>query len=219
MGLDDFAPAASAEENLDEDLFDFPPMNIPEPPRAEVEVVAEVATDDLDLSEEGSTAVAKEAKGRATCTGLDPKLDADLFGFPPLDLSSLGAAEPEQLDAELAVAGGGPSVADFLEDDLGDIMRDAHEEQERTTVPAAQGSIVQPVAAAASVASAPVAAAASVASAPVAAAPAAMAAPVQVHTVAAAGPPSKLMLVMTAATILFMCGLLGIAWRATSTFQ
>lgn len=222
MGLDDFAPASKAAVNLDEDLFDFPPLEIPEPPKAEEPASAEAAPA-AEASAESAPASAQAAQQPGACTGLDPELDEDIFEFPPLDLSSLGLAADgsPSTEVEQSIDAAAQVVSDLLEDDLSDIMRDAHVEQKKSEAANRQATAVEPEQVAAATAQAPAAAAPQVAApAPLQqVAPQMMAAPVGLHTVAVAAPPSKAMMVLTGATIFFMVGLLGIAWRATTSFQ
>jgi hypothetical protein len=212
MGLDDFAPAPKAADDLDVDLFDFPPMVLPEPPQAEV---SEEPKAQVEVARVETTSPARAEAPKATpadgCTGLDPELDVDLFDFPPIDLSSIGITPAQTTPSaiEESIDSAAQSVSDFLEDDLGDMVQTARAEQ-APLVPVPQAAPAPAVAPAA----APAAATAIPQTTPVP-----VAAPVAYTPIAVAGPSPKALWVLTAAVILFMVGLLGIAWRATSSFQ
>lgn len=222
MGLDDFAPAGAipaptpptrADSKLDEDLFDFPPMELPHVPAPEVET-SEALESNEPVAE---AAPASQPAAPKVCTGLDPALDEDLFGFPPMDLSGLGINPDGTLsvELELSIDQAAQSVTDLLEDDLGDIVRDAHKEQQ-AAVKAQDKPAPAPAAQAAVPAPAPNQGQVQAQVQPPQFAP--------TNQVPAqggwSGPSSpKAMWVLTGATVCFMFGLLGIAWRATSSFQ
>lgn len=214
MGLDDFAPAAKAADDLDLDLFDFPPMVLPDPPQAEVaeeaEVTAEATDADGAAASEAAPAPAA-AKPAVGCTGLNAELDVDIFDFPPIDLTSIGIGPGETAPEgiEESIDSAAQSVADFLEDDLGDIVQEAQAQAAPAPAAATAAPATSDVPAAQATAPAP---------APVAM-PAQGVAQVAYQPIAVAGPSPKALWVLTAAVILFMVGLLGIAWRATSSFQ
>mgnify|MGYP006928156294 FL=1 len=211
MGLDDFAPATKAN-SLDEDLFDFPPMEMPAAPQAEADAGPGADSAAGASAGDASAPAAPPAKEPIVCTGLDPELDEDLFGFPPMDLSSLGIVQGKP-DIEESIDMAAQQVNNLLEDDLGDIVHEAQaEEMAAESAAQAPGTQAAP------------AQAASQQAAPVAGqAPAQMIAPAAMQvaypTVAVASGSPKALWVLTAGVILFMVGILSIAWRATSVFQ
>jgi hypothetical protein len=190
MALDDFSPASDLPE---------PQLDAPRSPMAD-------GGDDLFDFDEAATPAPQEAaapeaqEGPRACTGLDPELDVDLFGFPPMDLSSLGipASAPgveDQLDAAAQ------SVEDLLQDELVD-------DEPFIEAPAPE----RPQAIPAEPPAAPVAAAPAPVTAPAGPLPTA-------PVVVASAPASSAIWVLTASVVLFLFGMLGVAWRATSNFQ
>ena len=217
MALDDFAPASEIPEpnpdsplakagEADEDLFNFPaaaPEAGPEAPAADAESGEDLMAD--------PPAKAEPVKTEIECTGLDPELDVDVFDFPPLDLSSLGVEEPEA-PLEETIEAATQSVHALLQDDLGDstnLELDApHFDDDLEDLPSAAA---QATAAPQSQEFAPH-------TGPQPNQPQAIATPVHV-AVPAGGGSSKALWVMTAGLLVFLFGLLAIAWRATSSFQ
>ena len=224
MGLDDFAPAEEAND-LDEDLFDFPPMELPEAPVAEAEPApaGEAAAAPAAADAAAPAAAAPVPNTPTICTGLDPELDEDLFGFPPMDLSELGivAGDAAQGDIEESIQKATQQVTDMLEDDLGDIVREASAEEATPApppppleIPDAPAPAVQEAAPAPQPAAQPAPAAQAPAPAAPVATQVAYAAPVAVSSTS-----PRAMWVLTAGVLLFMVGILSIAWRATSVFH
>ncbi len=236
MALDDFAPAsetpgqspdgpqppaqsAQAEQPTDEDLFNFPA------PLAEPTAAAdpsEDATGDDLMSDPPATETASLPKTEIECTGLDPELDIDVFDFPPLDLSSLGVEpEPEpDLPIEASIEAATQSVHALLQDDLGDTLVQPPAATELGNDLASADS-PRGAGAPASYAHAPepvdLAQAQMQAQYQYQAQLAAQGAPLRVAVPAAASP--KALWVLTGAVVVFLVGLLAIAWRATSSFQ
>lgn len=223
MALDDFAPASGlpgpspdgpqpdVQPNAhpaDEDLFSFPaPIAEPGDAAAVPQAAASDRTTDDDLMSDPPAA--KPVETEIECTGLDPELDVDIFGFPPLDLSSLGVEEESVPEIEDSIEAATQSVHAMLQDDLSDSMQDVatgHDLEFGELPPA------QPTAEQLSAAPTP--------QETVFAQPQyqVQAAPVQFALPAGVG-GSKALWVLTGAAVLFMFGLLAIAWRATSSFQ
>jgi hypothetical protein len=217
MGLDDFAAADDAAFDPNDDLFEMPsdegpgegdsksPARPHEPSRGREHDVL----DSLDAP------LPSRSPHADICSGLDPELDEDLFGFPPLDLSSLGIEDEPLLRGPLAERAQHTSklVTDLLDDDLGDMIRETHEEQQRELGETPE-DVDDP--------RAPLPSEheedtrrGSGTSKPRAAAGAQ--APGTTYAVVAAS--QRPLWVLTAGVIVFMLGLLGIAWRATSSFQ
>ena len=201
MAMDDFAPAGPEQlrDELDQDLFDFPPM---EEPKQSAPAPAPEAS--APAAAPAAAAAASPAAPTGGYTGMDEDLDIDIFDFPPLvDSSRSEAPVIAGGDIEASIEQAAKAVSDLLEDDLGEMIA-VHERDmaERDTVDAP--------AVAPSAPSAPAPVAAPVATPAPAAAPAAV-------TVSAA--PSKVQWVLVGALIVFMVGVLGIAWRLTSSFS
>lgn len=192
MALDDFTPSSEPPEN---DL-DSPSPALP----AEGDDLFDFEAEELDAesplaASEESPAPATPSSPQEACSGLDPELDIDLFGFPPMDLSSLGI-EPEEassLEADLEVATSG--IEDLLSEELSE-LDPVQPSPEPTPPPAAPAAVAAPAPAPAT-------------------APAVAPAPVAI----AARPTSAASWVLTVAVVVFLFGLLGIAWRATSNVQ
>ena len=237
MALDDFAPAAELngrveESNLDEDLFDFPLMvsleanagqeeetqdewgELPPEPVAEVtepdpEPVAVAAPEPEPVAEAAPAPVEPQV-----ITGLDPALDEDLFGFPPLELPAGASPAGGGTNLERGLDQATAAVGDLLEDDLGEMVEHTHREQL-----AAEAAAATKAAAQNAPAPAPPVPQSTVQPAPAPApAPAAdfsaAAAPIRPFTVPAGDP--RIVWVLGGAVIVFMLGLLIVAWRATS---
>ena len=237
MALDDFAPASDLPEpkplapepqapDLDEDLFDFAALQAEqEPEGGAVQAAAGEASreddgDDLmaepqeTASDAGADPQSKARDLSSVCSGLDPELDVDIFNFPPLDLTSLGISpgEVEPAAVEQSIEAATRSVHDLLNEDL-DAPRSAP-----TTHPYAGSDVDfddseeelvgqhehdhqrEPRPRQAEPGTAPTA-------------------PQLVLPQGYAPGASKAVWVLTAAVVVFMFGLLAIAWRATSSFQ
>lgn len=200
MALDDFTPASEAPD------LDAPSPALP----AEGDDLFDFAEEDetrAELDAEQPPAPIPASDPREVCTGLDPELDVDLFGFPPMDLSSLGIQPSKPAAVEPPVEATSGPLDDLLgEDPEGDVAGAGPVAQEPAgSAPASVASESQ-----AAPATAPRTAEAGATHAPT---------PVVVQSVATAGPASKAIWVLTAAVVVFLFGMLGVAWRATSTFQ
>jgi len=226
MALDDFAPASETPgqnpdgalpnaQPADEDLFNFPA------PLAEPTATAEqpeAATGDDLMSDPPATEAPALPKTDIECTGLDPELDVDVFDFPPLDLSSLGVEPEPELPIEDSIEAATQSVHALLQDDLGDTLVQPPASTQLGNDLASSDS-ANASGAQSSYAQAPEAAdlAQAQIQAQYQAQLAAQAAPMRVAVPAAASP--KALWVLTGAVVVFLVGLLAIAWRATSSFQ
>ena len=221
MGLDDFAPADDSAFDPNEDLFEFPgDLGSPEPDAAAPfeGLDEDLGASPLDLSDDvldsfdapmPSVDPDSDHADRDLGAALDFDPDEDLFGFPPLE-----QPEPERETDDGSAAAPERStdrprspVNDLLEDDLDDMIRETQAEQQREATPAPEHEPRAPLPS-------------SRHAAPRREDPPYPAgAPAQAQAVpVAAGSPLALW-VLTTAVIFFMVGLLGIAWRATSSFQ
>lgn len=208
MAMDDFASASDPkapgkEIDLDEDLFDFPPIETEEASAASVEAApAEAAPAPTAAPETTSapspTAASPSAAASAGYTGMDPDLDVDIFDFPPIEDD---AAPPSIAggDLEASLDEAAETVHTLIEDDLGEMIQEHHEELERQKVEA----------------EAPPAPPEPEAPQPAASTPT----PASLPAVAVSAGSSRTQQVLVGAVILFMVGVLSIAWRLTSTFS
>jgi HAMP domain-containing protein len=190
MAMDDFAPAGPEQlsDELDQDLFDFPPMEEPKVSAPAPEAAAPAPT------------AAPAAASTGGYTGMDEDLDLDIFDFPPLiDSSRTQAPAIAGGDLEESIEQAAKAVSELLEDDLGEMI--AVHERDLAERDAVDAPTVAPAA-------------------PAAAAPVATPAPATAPTtVAVSAAPSKVQWVLVGALIVFMVGVLGIAWRLTSSFS
>jgi hypothetical protein len=200
MALDDFTPASEAPD------LDAPSPALP----AEGDDLFDFAEEDearAELDAEQPPAPIPASDPREACTGLDPELDVDLFGFPPMDLSSLGIQPSKPAAPEPPVEASSGALDDLLEEDLEGDLPGAPQRSSAPADPVPASAVREPEPAPAA---APRPEGAAAAPAPT---------PVVVQSVATAGPASKAIWVLTAAVVVFLFGMLGVAWRATSTFQ
>ncbi len=250
MALDDFATAAEMgvdpdAVDLDEDLFDFPlQASLESEPEEEAaaggdapEVAAEpaVAAAEPPAAEEASAppapveepAVETEpvavASEPTTITGLDPELDEDLFGFPPMEIPGQ-PAPTEAAAVEKSIDQAAQGVTDLLEDDLDEMIGEAEAEMEpevEEAPPAAPTAAPAPAPAPAAPAAAAPATAPAAQAVRAEAPPAAIPIAVPVGTQLAPAPVGstnpKIAWTLIVASLLFIFGILGIAWRATSS--
>lgn len=242
MALDDFATAAEMgvdpnAVDLDEDLFDFPlqaslesepeeeaPMAAsgdapeavdepaiaaaaaPEPPAVEGDSASPAPVEEPAQP----VAVASEP---TTITGLDPELDEDLFGFPPMEIP--GQPDRSEAAVEEKIDEAAQAVTDLLEDDLDEMIGEAEAEMEPEA-----GEAPPAAPAAAPVVAAPTTAPAAPAvrfEAPPAAVPIAIPVGGQLAPSPVGSTNPKIAWTLTVASLLFIFGILGIAWRATSS--
>ncbi len=202
MAMDDFGSSTGvgAGPDLDEDLFDFPPMEVAEPAPIAVEAAEEPAAPKEGATQpKAAAAPAAQSKGY---TGMDAELDLDIFNFPVLEDDSVEATA----SIEASIDEAAQTVNDLLEDDLGEMIQDHHEELERKKE--AEEVAKQPP-----VASTPAP------SAPVQTAPAPVMAVPSVQTIPVAGLPTRVQWVLVGVASAFMLGLLLIAWQLTSAFS
>jgi|GEM_PF-2634812 len=212
MSLDDFAPAGEPDEpldDLDEDLFDFPPVDVPEA-SARPE---ESGTDELDaMLDETSPALPASEPVQETAGSIDMQLEEeDLLDAPPAQAPDDAVERPSPEAPTPAVeAPTPPPAAGGIDDEVEQIMREAKEEQRKAeerrqkNKPAPETTeATQPV-----VEPAP--------ALPVASTEAA-AVPVQVPVLATGGSPA--LWVLTALSACFMAGLLFIAWNFTTAYE
>jgi HAMP domain-containing protein len=143
MAMDDFAPAGPDQlhDELDQDLFDFPPM---EEPKASAPAPA-------PEPETAAPAAASAASETTGSTGMDEDLDLDIFDFPPLvDTSRSEAPVIAGGDLEESIEEASKAVSQLLEDDLGEMI-EIHErdlqEREAQQAPATQPAAPVPAAA------------------------------------------------------------------------
>jgi len=211
MALDDFATASEmgvepGAVDLDEDLFDFPLQQSMESLVAEegggrtASSAAPPPVEHHDVHEPPPATAAA-----TTFTGLDPELDEDLFGFPPME--SPGQARPAPRVAPTPAEAAAAQVADFLEDDLDALIGEAEVEERAKAAPAAQPRAAAPPVA--PVSTAPPAAPAQ--GVPLFVPPGGQLAPVAVGS-----SDPRIAWALTAAALVFVLGILGIAWRAVS---
>jgi hypothetical protein len=216
MGIHDFPPADDSAFDPDEDLFDFPvsdntakpsgstPENEVEEPSASASNLSDDDVDSLDApipSAEQSPAQPEAGHD------FEYDVDEDIFNFPAIEHPAQVAADltDEASDPSDPVAGFDP-MNDLLEDDLGEMIRETHAEQQQDAAfvqaeepPAALPSEAAPVAHEKQRPEIEV--------------------PAQLQAVPVVAGSQRALWVMTAAVILFMVGILSIAWRATSFFQ
>jgi hypothetical protein len=224
MALDDFATAAemgtSAQDSeLDEDIFDFPPMASVETAVAKEEAVSavEAPVEEAPVEAAPTEAVEPEepaaaapdpvaAEEETVCTGLDPELDVDLFDFPPLEIPGASKAKTEAAKLEENIDQAAKVVNDLLEDDLSEMIDSSLDERPSPEEKSAPAPTPAPSAAPAPVA--PVA--------PPAPVQVAAPAPLSIGSVAAPSGDPRIAWALTAAALVFIFGVLAIAWRATS---
>lgn len=246
MSLDDFTPADDPADNLDEDLFDFPRTgSSEESPQASASPEQDEPSPESDSDELELDAVEPDGADAdpiaAPLPSVDPldeddlgsvdmnldDEDQDIFGFPsvggvlPLDEPQLAVPDPELEEASEAT-----SLSRQIDDeDLEEIIRAAKEEQrqnpnsrviEKSAEPQAEADILE---------TEPVAPEdfAELAEELDSLVPqAAGMNPSQVHAAplfaSVAGAP-KALWVLTGTAMVFMVGLLLIAWNFTSAFE
>lgn len=211
MALDDFATAsemgvAPGAVDLDEDLFDFPLQQSMESLVAEKGDGATASSAapppiqvlDKDVPPPATTET-------TTFTGLDPELDEDLFGFPPMEIP--GQARPTAPAAAPPAEAAAAQVAAFLEDDLDALIVEAEVEERARAAPAAvPRSTTPPVAPASCAPSA----------APAQGVPLVVPPGGQLTPIAVGSSDPRIAWALTAAALVFVLGILGIAWRAVS---
>lgn len=208
MSLDDFSPAGDAEEprddlnDLDEDLFDFPPVDVPEASARP----AEPSESELDAAlDQTSPALPANEPEQATAGSIDMQLEEEDL----LDAPSVAGGDAIPAAPPSAAASPGASAGD-IDDEVEQLMREAKEEQRRAeerrqsqrraaAPPAEPQPAVEP------------------APALPLASPEAPLAPVQVPVVSTGGSPA--LWVFTALSACFMAGLLFIAWNFTSAYE
>lgn len=198
MAMDDFAPAGPEQLNdeLDQDLFDFPPMEAPKASAAASEPDEPTTVTETAPT---PTSPASPAKASGGYTGMDEDLDLDIFDFPPLvDHSQNEAPLIAGGDLEESIEDAAKAVSELLEDDLGEMIA-VHERDLAERDAPRQEAAPAPAPAPA-----------------MAPAPAASTAPA---TLTVSSAPSKVQWVLVGSLITFMVGVLGIAWRLTSTFS
>ena len=121
MSMDDFSSgdlkAATDAPGLDEDLFDFPALEAASPAKAQPTAAPEPEPEPLPVT-------------RGGYTGIDPDLDLDLFGFPALE-GNAPEQDPHAAGLEGDIENATQAVNDLLDDDLGEMVQDHHQDQLR----------------------------------------------------------------------------------------
>jgi len=215
MSLDDFAPSGEPADDLDEDLFDFPPIQSSEsspivPAPSETKSGAAKARElHAELEEQDSLLPAEEPLD--DLASLDMSLDdedEDLFGFPNPQAQTPQENYGSDADESLADDADAPEEP-LLEEDIDHLIREAKSasarNREENYVGAKENEAtygeLEPVARS----EADV----------IVAQPPAQAAP----TLLGLGASSRALWVFTGASILFMIGVLMIAWNLSSAFE
>lgn len=211
MGLDDFTSAGDTGFDPDEDLFDFPVVGsteAPVEPASNVEDTPERSEDILDTVDAPLPSVpdSPEPQGSSRSSEEDAGLDEDLFGFAPVERPETSASAQASTSAAPRQDHEPKLDADLLEDSLDDMIRETEEEQERAA---------RPVASAAD-ASAPLPDQLTVLDS---AAEEAQRSWPHVASVPLPRSSQPVAWVIAGAVVVFLAGLLVIAWRATSTFH
>jgi len=213
MGLDDFTSASDGGFDPDEDLFDFPVVGSTETSAEsahQAEGTPELPEDILDTVDAPLPSLAAadspESSGSSYSSETGSDLDEDLFGFPPIERPGPPAAAQSESSANSPEVREPKLDADLLEDSLDDMIRETEAEQERVAE-----SVASAVERTTPLPEQP--------SAPNTTQQAPQFLPPQVAAVPLPTSPQPVAWVMAGTVVVFLAGLLIIAWRATSTFQ
>ena len=211
MGLDDFTAAGETGFDPDEDLFDFPVVGSTEAPleqASKIEGMPEGPEDILDTVDAPLPSVpdSPEPQGSSRSSEEEAGLDEDLFGFAPVEQAEASASAQASTPAAPRQGHKPKLDADLLEDSLDDMIRETEEEQERaarTVTSAADAAVPLP-------------------GQPTAldsATEAAQYPSAQLASMPLSRSSQPVAWVIAGAVVVFLAGLLVIAWRATSSFH